>query len=198
MNDKCMLRSSNSVIAARTFGLFREQTFYILSFLFLILITQSSYAQDTSCSDIANWIDAYGDGCDWYASKPNACDAYGECCERYGYTASTACCICGGGEIVNINPAGAPTLPPKNEGDDCVDEEGWEDEFGDGCGWYSQYDPTCEYGWSAEGSNGLYPNEACCICGGGTLFVPSPSGVPSVVTSTEPSGKILLFWMMLL
>ena len=81
------------------------------------------------------------------------------------------------------------------EEDQCVDSDGWIDAQGDHCSWYEQFDPTCEvYGWQAQGSDALYPMEACCVCGGGSYFVPFPSTTPSTAASSAPSitGKLTI------
>jgi len=157
----------------------------LLEILIVIVTVTVTTAQTTVCHDLANWIDQYGDGCEWY-DRDGACENFGDCCANYGHTASSACCACGGGEDVVID---YPTPAPKDENDDmCTDLFGWRDAYGDDCGWYETQDPTCsEYGWSMPGTNGTYPMEACCTCGGGSYFVEPPSGMPSVVLSEMPS-----------
>ncbi len=48
------------------------------------------------CSDVPNWKDAWGDGCDWYTS-PYLCDIYSSYPGDGGLTVTQACCACGGG-----------------------------------------------------------------------------------------------------
>ena len=79
--------------------------------ILLSVLTQTT-AVTTECLDISNWKDSSGDGCDWYSGKPGLCDSLGDCCEKNGYTASTACCDCGGGEIIEIT---GPTPAPKGK-----------------------------------------------------------------------------------
>ena len=83
---------------------------FTIAFFLFLSITGSVLGIITECKDIANWKDVYGDGCDWYAAKPESCDLFGDCCEKNGYTANTACCECGGGEYIEIV---APTPAPK-------------------------------------------------------------------------------------
>ena len=52
----------------------------------------------SGCNDFSDWVDSYGDGCDWYETN----DAFG--CPKYGnmYTGANGapkdgCCHCGGG-----------------------------------------------------------------------------------------------------
>ena len=58
---------------------------------------------EVKCVDVADWKDAYNDGCEWYASQPGSCEHFGDCCENKGYTASTACCSCGGGREMDLS-----------------------------------------------------------------------------------------------
>ena len=48
------------------------------------------------CSDVPNWKDAWGGGCDWYTS-PYICDIYSSYPGYGGLTVTQACCACGGG-----------------------------------------------------------------------------------------------------
>lgn len=75
-----------------------------------LLLSFGNVAAVTVCYDIANWTDLYGDGCDWYASKPGSCENFGDSFENNGYTANTACCHCGGGEDIEVT---GPTAAPK-------------------------------------------------------------------------------------
>lgn len=52
---------------------------------------------NNECSDIPDWVDSYGDGCDWYIPD-SRCDDFGSWYSNLGYTATEACCVCGGGE----------------------------------------------------------------------------------------------------
>ena len=63
------------------------------------------------------------------------------------YTASDACCYCGGGT-------------------ECSNLEGWVDIGGDDCTWYSEFDyPGCPFfGSYYSNSNGISANDACCYC----------------------------------
>ena len=44
------------------------------------------------------WMDAYGDGCDWYAADSSRCPLYGKnFADHEGLTANDVCAVCGGG-----------------------------------------------------------------------------------------------------
>jgi hypothetical protein len=74
-------------------------------------------------SNTPNWVDSFGDGCDWYEKNDYpGCPIYGH---ESGYmgSASENCCYC---------------FPLS------LDTPDWVDEFGDGCDWYENYDyPGC-------------------------------------------------------
>ena len=91
----------------------------------------------SGCSDVPNWKDSYGDGCDWYENYDSlGCPKYGSSYNGGMGVAQDACCYCGGG----------------NDGG-CSDVPNWKDSYGDGCDWYEKYDsPGCpEYGDSYDG-----------------------------------------------
>ena len=64
--------------------------------------TISSIGDDDNraCTNVPNWHDSDGItyGCAWYAEGTN-CVEYGDSYENMGHTASTACCVCGGGDV---------------------------------------------------------------------------------------------------
>lgn len=106
-----------------------------------------------------------------------------------GYTGSTACCVCGGGQREPIVPSQSPSLSAKPSVD-CSDYPGWEDSKGITCEDYNDYfigrhplqppkvggisTQHLEYGehmgWcEALGGGDLHfgqvANSACCQCG---------------------------------
>ena len=102
------------------------------------------------------WYDIDGPtySCPWYAQGSN-CATYGNSYANFGKTANQACCVCGGG-IVST----------------CTDNP---------VGWYDIDGPTYSCSWYAQGSNcasfgnsyanfGKTANQACCVCGGGSLY----------------------------
>ena len=88
------------------------------------------------CSNVPNWKDSDGDGCNWYVNNDPGCDDYGDCCKKQGHTANTACCFCGGGILTYPDPptkspiaVRSPTEPPTRQpvqdgsldtGDSCL------------------------------------------------------------------------------
>ena len=126
------------------------------------------------------WVDSEGDDCDGYVSN-NWCPKY----ENYGAQSikpKEACCVCGGGR-----------------GRVCVDVKDWKDSDGDDCAKYESKryctltDGVPRYGdW---GKQAMKPKEACCVCGGGTLFEPCGATIPSGKqfasgkTATSPCGS---------
>ena len=49
--------------------------------------------QEQTCRDVPGAADSFGDGCDWYVGRSDSCGNY----DHEGFTASLACCACGGG-----------------------------------------------------------------------------------------------------
>mmetsp|Transcript_8807 Transcript_8807/g.13028 ORF Transcript_8807/g.13028 Transcript_8807/m.13028 type:complete len:440 (+) Transcript_8807:92-1411(+) len=77
------------------------------------------------CRDVPGWHDADGPrgGCAWYADpvgdddeyyseEDTRCDRFGTSFENNGFTARTACCVCGGGYKLGQDPSMAPTSTP--------------------------------------------------------------------------------------
>mmetsp|Transcript_6562 Transcript_6562/g.8537 ORF Transcript_6562/g.8537 Transcript_6562/m.8537 type:complete len:703 (-) Transcript_6562:138-2246(-) len=120
-----------------------------------------------SCIDINGWHDIDGPeyDCNFYAIGLN-CYFHGDSFMNEGETANTACCVCGGGTLVDNNDGGgSPTAPPI-----CTDVPDWHDSDGAeyDCDFYADDNNCSEYG--AEFSNfGYTANEACCTCGGGNI-----------------------------
>lgn len=158
------------------------------------------------CNDVDGWTDSLGRDCDWYTENGDddglgddgtRCRDNEEFHANDGYTASTACCACGGGVVGT-----------------CNDYEDWKTSEGYGCKWYGLdtirnnggqddlYDDATTRCWAFGNDWGLYNGEnvtameACCVCGGGIasvdypsfMPVPSPSDAPSRVPSKEPTN----------
>jgi len=66
------------------------------------------------CEDLPGWRDSTGDACEWYSHKSRCAD-YGGGYSNKSHTASTACCVCGGGQVVTPAPTPAPTPLPTPE-----------------------------------------------------------------------------------
>ena len=133
------------------------------------------------------WMDAYGDGCDWYAADSSRCPLYGKnFADHEGLTANDVCAVCGGGRdaaAVDTDADGTETSTTPPSFDDTefsttppslinigrIDYPiGWTDSCGDGCDWYSEHPDNCAtYGDMWANQEGLTANDACAVCGGG-------------------------------
>jgi hypothetical protein len=117
-----------------------------------------------TCVDFL-WKDELGDSCDWYA-EGNNCAVHGRFWPNWGKTANVACCVCGGGMSTKLISAKVKEVD--NNDPTCKDTRGWKDSLGYGCSFYAQGDNCEKYGssykhWSKTA------NDACCVCGGGSL-----------------------------
>ena len=186
--------NAKNLLNGRYYEMNERISFAVAALALFLLSSTEVVAQTTVCQDIANWVDSTGEGCNWYGSKPNLCDYFGDCCEESGYIANTACCVCGGGEEV----APSPTPPPRPDpptGGGCLDKVGWADAYGDDCSWYETNDPTCEtFGNCCANADNIYPNRACCTCGGGSFYVHLPKSTeprasPIKKNSSQPSAS---------
>jgi hypothetical protein len=94
--------------------------------------------------DTPNWIDNYGDGCDWYeVNDAPGCPLHGNSGGALGI-ANENCCHC-------------YRVP-------CENTPNWIDNFGDGCDWYEANDaPGCPSYGNTGGALGI-ANENCCHC----------------------------------
>jgi len=149
-------------------------------------------AQHGACSDLWGWTDAEGDGCAAYSDgwcksdgTPGAKwdSSWGVFADYFseGHTASTACCICGGGS----RPTGTAAAHV------CTDVPSWKDPDGDGCSEYAAH-MWCSstggfgIGWHEEWGN--FRGEptaakACCYCGGGS----GVAGSTPMLASARPA-----------
>eukprot|EP00816_Leptocylindrus_hargravesii_P008624 CAMPEP_0196826896 /NCGR_PEP_ID=MMETSP1362-20130617/93853_1 /TAXON_ID=163516 /ORGANISM="Leptocylindrus danicus, Strain CCMP1856" /LENGTH=1879 /DNA_ID=CAMNT_0042207495 /DNA_START=399 /DNA_END=6037 /DNA_ORIENTATION=- len=132
----------------------------------------------------------------------------------YGISAQIACCYCGGGSedglwdwslsptvSLSSQPSSSPTLSSQPSQSSkptslCTDYIDWQNDYGDGCGWYKQNDePGCpEYGDEVF-LDGTSAQTVCCYCGGGSedgqWDSPSsqPSSSPTVSSQPSQSSK---------
>merc|ERR1719291_1265557 len=142
----------------------------------------------TDCTgSTPNWVDADGDGCDFYeANDRPGCPFYGAEYEGDMGVANDNCCYCFGTGSPTVTPAPttpAPTpdptnsLPPNTPRPTyCTgNTEGWTDEFGDDCSWYEDKDePGCpNYGVDFPGELGT-AKDNCCYCAGTAAPTSSP------------------------
>ena len=118
--------------------------------------------------------------CAWYAQY-DFCERYSNLFENFGKTASSACCVCGGG-TTGITAPTAPTRPsrpsprptprptsrPTRTDLNCRDIPNWHDKGGEkfNCDWYA-VDYRCDDYGSRYFNYGINANTACCVCGGG-------------------------------
>lgn len=116
-------------------------------------VPQEPESPKNVCTDISNWHDSDGPtfNCEWYASMDTELRCrHSTRHPNNGYTALTACCVCGGGEEVQLTD------------EDCHDEPGWYDSRGKDCSWYEIKSSRCRH--ERPGKNGLIAADACCIC----------------------------------
>jgi Gametolysin peptidase M11. len=127
--------------------------------LFTSSLSQTSQELDSPtsvCKDIPGWFDADGPSfnCEWYSSMDSELRCrHSKRHPNNGHTAMTACCVCGGGETVQVT------------GDECHDEPGWYDSRGKDCDWYEMKTKRCNR--ERHGVKGMTAKEACCICKNG-------------------------------
>jgi hypothetical protein len=131
-----------------------------------------SMSPTSSCVDVPDFIDAYGDGCSFYSTP--------EVCSEWGYipgsgihsdlTVNQACCNCNWG---TLNPEPAPV---------CNDWSSWLDNYGDGC--FSYNTAWCGVSEQYTNEEGVDANDACCVCGGGDIE-DDPVDVPSGETCND-------------
>jgi len=118
-------------------------------------------------TDTPDWYDYIGYDCSWYEVMDDpGCPKYGN---RTAHDSSTAqgsakdnCYYC----QHNVDSNVSPTKAPSSSGT-CVDKEGWEDKYGDGCEWYQENDtPECSiYGNDVDYLVTMGPaSDNCCYC----------------------------------
>lgn len=163
---------------------------------FILLTTKPTTSKAQECTDVEGWEDSFADGCNWYADPSDddggetRCEAHGNSYKNLGHTANTACCTCGGGEgFLETCEDVAGYLDCG--GDTCafyVNEEVGDDDYE-----YDDGDTVCaSFGWNCAGPSGLTPDEACCICGGGSVrsvAVGEPSAAPVTKAPTKSPTK---------
>lgn len=129
------------------------------------------------CENNDSVSDAYGDTCSsWYDFYPSGCGSY----DDDDFTASSACCVCGGGTFDGIP---VNTAEPTASG--CVNDDSVGDMYGDTCTmWYDTYPSGCGSYDSAD----FTASSSCCACGGGnydgsTVAVAGPTCDSDLSTS---------------
>jgi len=116
--------------------------------------------QDMTLYDGSPWKNSNSETCNDYEEK-SLCPEYGNMVSDHGYSANTACCVCGGGHaqvcIDQTQPDGSPweDVGGALGGDTCDDykDSGWCSVYGD-----------------KMGNHGATANQACCACGGGAVL----------------------------
>lgn len=81
----------------------------------------------------------------------------------------------------------SPTASPTPEGE-CFDFPDYENSRGDGCDWYEGgfFINRCSFfGNGRPDSDGVTGNDACCVCGGGTIVYPT---TPTSSPTASPTG----------
>mmetsp|Transcript_27774 Transcript_27774/g.41025 ORF Transcript_27774/g.41025 Transcript_27774/m.41025 type:complete len:306 (-) Transcript_27774:141-1058(-) len=152
---------------------------------------------------------------DYYDTEGDTrCGLFGEDEPNFGYTANQACCVCGGGYFGPVVPSVSPTTsnaptessqpslePSITSTVVCENIPGWADATMTKCPWYAQpvreeddvyYDEDATrcamFGDQNANTDGLTANDACCVCGGGTI---SKIEVPSDVCTFSHSKEYL-------
>ena len=106
-----------------------------------------------------NWRDLDGNDCDFYAQGDNCNTVFGR--DRKGISAEEACCACNGGCFdVRVEVT---------EDDGTVNIIPWYDATGSSCEWFEN-DPNyrCQFWGGSYRNFGYFPDNACCVCGGGS------------------------------
>eukprot|EP01061_Rhynchopus_euleeides_P047237 TRINITY_DN938_c0_g1_i1.p1 TRINITY_DN938_c0_g1~~TRINITY_DN938_c0_g1_i1.p1 ORF type:complete len:345 (+),score=49.88 TRINITY_DN938_c0_g1_i1:162-1196(+) len=145
------------------------------------------------------WHDAHGSqfNCSWYAEGRN-CRVFGAG-YRNLYTASQACCVCGGGLLPNETYAPDTAAPPTRAPPtfvpvplQCKDRllpggEEWHMRWGPkyNCSWFELRPRHCEYYGRSYPGDTYTANEACCVCGGGLL--PNEAYAPDTAAPPTPA-----------
>lgn len=117
-----------------------------------------------NCTDNGG-VDAYGDTCEWYDSNVLACGDY----DTDIWSANGACCSCGGGAVVVVEPVDEDPVIVDNSAGECSDDSFYADSYGDGCDWYNGNAEYC----GAYDSAFMSSFDACCACGGGDNTLPA-------------------------
>jgi len=74
-------------------------------------VLPSSVKVDFGCTDVPDWRNLWSMGCDFYA-VPGYCQQFGNDFPNMGHTGNTACCVCGGGESLNVADLDATEVSP--------------------------------------------------------------------------------------
>ena len=118
----------------------------------------SSRHLSSQCINTPDWVDSYGDGCEWYETNDEpGCPAEGSNWDGGMGLPKDNCCHC----QVAVTPYSIDDASDLG----CSDTPEWVDSYGDGCEWYETNDsPGCPgYGSDYDGDMGL-PKDNCCHC----------------------------------
>ena len=138
----------------------------LLASFFLVLRGQ----EENVCTDLpfkngTVWTDHLLRPCSFYTENPST-----RCAQNT--TAKRMCCACGGGTTTAKSAPQAPLASntiPEGCYDLSVNGAPWADSEGYTCAKYIEEDGWCSaYGDDYE-NDGLTADEACCVCGGGTV-----------------------------
>merc|ERR1712166_1227291 len=79
--------------------------------------SQAAECEDYTTENGTDWYDSDGETytCEWYQDTEGACDAYGSGFTDDGYTASQACCTCGGGTTGSDSGSGSTESSSESE-----------------------------------------------------------------------------------
>ena len=112
----------------------------------------------SQCIDTPEWVDSFGDGCEWYETNDEpGCPEDGADWDGGMGVANDNCCHCKDEDGTSPTPAPGPGT--------CTDTPNWVDSYGDGCEWYkANNNPGCpEDGANWDGGMGV-ANDNCCHC----------------------------------
>ena len=145
----------------------------------------SSRHLSSQCIDTPDWVDIYGDSCEWYETNDEpGCPDYGSDYDGGMGLPMDNCCHCQAG--TTPTPTKTPVAGSPSSG--CIDTPNWVDSYGDSCEWYETNDePGCpDYGSDYDGGMGL-PKDNCCHCKEqwGTM---SPTPAPALCSKYDTSG----------
>merc|ERR1712166_1341596 len=86
--------------------------------------SQAAECEDYTTENGTDWYDSDGETytCEWYQDTEGACDAYGSGFTDDGYTASQACCTCGGGTTGSNSGSGSTESSSDSESESDYEE----------------------------------------------------------------------------
>lgn len=85
----------------------------------------SASTANGNCVDTPEFLDKYGDGCEWYEKNDPGCEKWGDaCCAGEFGSPNKECCFCGGGTIITpapLTPTPIPSFGSKAEIQAAID-----------------------------------------------------------------------------